>query len=128
VTAHTTVPIHEVILDADQVAALPEEAVKPGHHDVRQSLLWRSGAAYAGLMTLDPGARLPAHSHHVMAHHVWVVRGEAHVLHQRLGAGSYWYIPPGIDHGLSAGTDGCSLFYLYAPPAETPMEARVDGR
>lgn len=116
-TAPATVPTHEVILDAAHVSALPEEQVKPGHDDVLQSILWRRGPAYAGLMKLAPGARLPTHAHHLMAHHVWVVEGEVQVLHHRLGAGSYWFIPPGTEHGLSAGAGGCTLFYLYVAPA-----------
>jgi quercetin dioxygenase-like cupin family protein len=84
-----------------------------GLHGVEHTTLWSEGDDYAGLLWLEPASHIPEHSHDHACHHVWVVDGAAVVDGRELAAGSYWYIPPGCNHSVRAGTSGCQLFYLY---------------
>jgi uncharacterized RmlC-like cupin family protein len=83
---------------------------------VWQKILWRSGDVTIGLIRVDPGAEKPAHVHHGAHHHIWMVSGECTMVGHRLDAGSYIYIPPGVEHEVSdVGPDGCVFFYTYRP-------------
>lgn len=83
---------------------------------VGQKILWRSGDVTIGLIRVDPGAEKPAHVHHGAHHHIWMVSGEATMVGQRVDAGSYVYIPPGVEHEVTdVGPDGCVFFYTYRP-------------
>lgn len=97
-------------LDPDEIARLVPTTLAPG---VTGTDLWASGRSHAGLMWLEPGARLEAHTHTRHAHHVWVVEGGMETLGRSLAAGSYAVVPPGQRHGLQAGAAGVTLFYLY---------------
>lgn len=78
-------------------------------------------ASYAGLMKLEPGARIPRHTHRFAVHHVWVDLGSCQIGDRTLGPGGYAYVPVGIEHGIDeAGPGGCTLLYLYLTTAELP--------
>lgn len=83
------------------------------HEGVEYKLFWRSGKSVAGLMRLQPGARLERHTHRASHHHMWMVEGSAQLLGQTVGPRTYVHIPAGIEHGLEAGDEGCTLVYLY---------------
>lgn len=97
-------------LDPGEIARLTRTTLAPG---VTSAELWASGHSHAGLMWLEPGARLEEHTHTRHAHHVWVVAGGMETLDRSLAAGSYALVPPGQRHGLRAGAAGVTLFYLY---------------
>jgi mannose-6-phosphate isomerase-like protein (cupin superfamily) len=110
----TEVPLLELrqrILDANDVANLPQERLHPG---VTYAVLWREAGNLAGLMWVRPGAVVPPHVHERATHHVWLVDGRARVDDRTLGFGSYWHVPPGVSHHVEGlAPYGCQLFYLY---------------
>ncbi len=106
-----------VLLDAQAIAQLPRRTQTPG---VTTALLWRSGGSHAGVLWLEPGAALGAHTHRRHVHHVWVVEGEMHCLGRDLGPGSYAHVPLGVEHDSLAGPDGAVFFYLYLDVREEP--------
>ncbi len=106
-----------VLLDAEAIAGLPRRTQSPG---VTTAMLWRRADSHAGVLWLEPGARLGAHTHRRHVHHVWVVEGEMHCLGRDLGPGSYVYVPLGIEHDSLAGPDGAAFFYLYHDVREEP--------
>lgn len=105
----------EVVLGADEVGRRQQDGVEEAEGVVRTTL-WRHGGSAAGTLTLTPGSSLAEHTHDAHGHHVWVVSGTAEVLGQRLDPGSYWFVPAGRAHALTAGEDGpCELFWVYEP-------------
>ncbi|HWD42504.1 MAG TPA: hypothetical protein VHM23_02070, partial [Actinomycetota bacterium] len=117
-------------LDPREVAALPWRpfAALSG---VRDRLLWQdpAGKSLAGLLHLDPGARVLPHIHLQAVHHLWVVSGSCTIDGRTLDAGSYGLVPAGRTHGIEqVGRAGCLLFYVYShqgppprQPATTPL-------
>jgi hypothetical protein len=79
-----------VMLDPREVAAL---AWRPfaGISGLRDRVLWQdpAGKSLAGLLHLDPDARVLAHIHLRATHHLWVVAGSCTIDGQILDAGSY---------------------------------------
>jgi len=112
----TTTRIGPTVLSPEAIESLPAEPL--GHVEgATHRVLWHSNGSVAGLLTLPAGSRLGAHSHRVHHHHVWVVDGSAIVLGQLLEPGSYVHVPAGVEHDIdTTDTDGCTVFYLYAPP------------
>jgi hypothetical protein len=106
-----------VLLDAEAIARLPRRTQTPG---VTTALLWRRGGSHAGVLWLEPGARLGAHTHSRHVHHVWVVEGEMHCLGRDLGPGAYAFVPLGVEHDSLAGPEGATFFYLYLDVHEEP--------
>jgi len=102
----------EVVLDRAQVQVVALNRVE-GPDGVHRAILWEQDRSTAGLLWLDPGLKVPEHTHKGHCHHVWVVSGAATVLGRQLEPRSYAYVPPGVPHGMDAGPDGCELFYLY---------------
>lgn len=100
------------VLDHAAVDAMPWVPLAGLGH-ARHKVLWRSGESLAGVMQVDPGAEIPEHSHHGAHHHMWVLDGTCTVLGRTVDAGSYAHIPGHLDHGVAAGPDGCTFFYLY---------------
>jgi quercetin dioxygenase-like cupin family protein len=101
------------VLTADEIAALPARPLgsDPG---VTNRVLWSTETSMAGVLHVAAGHSLGAHAHHANHHHMWVLAGEALVLGETLGAGSYVHIPSGVDHDIDASSsDGCDVFYLY---------------
>lgn len=85
---------------------------------VRHRVLWRDGGSMAGVMTVEEGHRLGAHTHRSNHHHMWVIDGHATILNRRLGPGSYVHIPGGVEHDIDAtDTEGCTVYYLYLVPS-----------
>jgi len=102
-----------IVLTQNMIAAMPEVPLgdRPG---VRRRVLWRDRESEAGVLDVEAGHHLGAHTHHANHHHFWVLSGHARVLGQELGPGSYVHIPHQVEHDVDAsGTDGCSLYYLY---------------
>lgn len=113
-------PAHATVLHADAVAALPSVPLGPveGAH---QKVLWSTGSSVAGVLTVEAGRRLGPHAHSSNDHHIWVLGGRAVILGKEVAAGSYAHIPCGIEHDIDAtDTEGCTVFYLYAPAAAMP--------
>lgn len=105
---------HEQILSAGDVAKrIAEHGVKTAD-GTRRTILWEHDGSTAGVLELPAGAVLGEHEHIGHLHHVWVIHGHARVQGQPLGAGAYWFVPPGRPHTLEAiSPDGCQLFYVY---------------
>jgi mannose-6-phosphate isomerase-like protein (cupin superfamily) len=102
---------HELVVDADAISGRSREPMHPG---VTYTILWRQGRDAAGVMWLEGGAEVPEHRHADAEHHVWLSQGRAHVDGRELGPGSYWHVPAGVVHAVSAaGPAGATLFYLY---------------
>jgi quercetin dioxygenase-like cupin family protein len=113
----------EILLDSSEVASLPWRPFASGQ-GVRDRLLWQdpAGASYAGLMQMEPGTSVVPHSHAGAVHHLWVVSGECTINARALGAGSYVFVPQGLEHAIQrAGPTGCTLFYLYLRVAPAPQ-------
>jgi len=108
-----------VVLDAAALAAIPEEPLGdlPG---IRHRPAWTDGVSKAGVMHVDAGNHLGAHTHRRHHHHIWIVEGRARILGSEVGPGSYVQVPAGVEHDVDArDTEGCSFFYLYALRAGT---------
>jgi mannose-6-phosphate isomerase-like protein (cupin superfamily) len=81
---------------------------------VDYKLLWRSGKSVAGLMRVAPGSEVSPHAHVLSHHHLWVLEGEADMVGERVGPGTYVHIPAGVEHGITGvGPEGCTVVYLY---------------
>jgi quercetin dioxygenase-like cupin family protein len=112
----STLGTSPVVLDAAGVAALELQPL--GNLDgVRHRVLWQDGVSMAGVLTVDAGRNLGAHTHRENHHHIWVLQGRARILDTELDPGSYAHIPAGIEHDIDArGTEGCTVYYLYLRP------------
>lgn len=103
----------------DQVLATPEDIADTPRRQVREHagiherVLWSGGTQVSGIMDFSPGAGMPEHAHTAHSHHVWIVEGSIDVLGHALSPGSYAYVPPGVAHRVTAGPDGCTLFYVF---------------
>src|SRR5919198_1559639 len=107
--------MREILLDSRDVRGLPWRAFADGH-GVCDRLLWQDpeGRSYAGLLWMEAGASVGPHRHRGAVHHLWVVSGECMINARTLGAGSYVFVPQGLEHAIQqAGPMGCTLFYLY---------------
>ncbi len=68
-----------------------------------------------------PGARFPLHRH--PQEQITVVqRGDVEMtvgeeIHA-LAAGAWWVVPPGVDHGVTAGPDGAEILAVIVPRRE----------
>jgi quercetin dioxygenase-like cupin family protein len=84
---------------------------------VTHRVLWSDDRSMAGVLTVEAGRRLGAHTHRANHHHLWVLDGEAQILGRTVCAGSYVHVPSGVEHDIDAsGTTGCTVFYLYQQP------------
>jgi quercetin dioxygenase-like cupin family protein len=79
---------------------------------ISHKLLWHSGDSVGGVMRIEPGGCLAAHTHRRAHHHLWVINGSAIVLGRQLGAGSYIHVPAGVEHTIASPT-GCQFLYFY---------------
>lgn len=105
--------------DIDGIPWIEHETVA----GVRHKVLWQSGTAVIGMMTIDAGAENPEHTHHGAHHHILILSGECEMLGSRLGPGSYIYIPPGTPHAaVTTGSLPCTFFYTYRPVELPPVE------
>lgn len=103
------------LLSALDIAAVDPEPL--GEIDgVTRRVVWHHGTAEAGVLRVEPGARLGDHAHRASHHHMWILEGAALILGRRLGKGSYVHIPLGTTHDVDAReTEGCTVLYVYAP-------------
>jgi quercetin dioxygenase-like cupin family protein len=74
----------------------------------------------AGVVTFPPGDSSP-HSHSVEEEVLYAVSGEGALVcdgvPHRLEAGSYVFIPPGVEHFVrNDGNAPLTLFYAFSPP------------
>ncbi len=105
------------VLTAEAIRALPLEPFG-SIGGVTHRVLWRTESSMAGVMTVEAGHRLGTHRHRANHHHIWVLDGRAVILDVEVGRGSYAHVPRGVDHDIDASeTGGCTVFYLYLPPA-----------
>jgi quercetin dioxygenase-like cupin family protein len=102
-----------VVLTPEAVQAFPQQPL--GHlPGISRRVLWHDGESEAGVLEIESGHNLGAHTHRASHHHFWVLSGRAEVLGTELGPGSYVHIPDGVEHDVDATlTEGCSVFYLY---------------
>jgi quercetin dioxygenase-like cupin family protein len=113
-TSATTMP---TVLSAAAIESAPFEPLGP-MPGVVHKVLWRDETSMAGVLKVDGGHRLGAHTHRANHHHIWVLDGEATILGTEMAPGSYAHIPSGIEHDIDASaTAGCTVFYLYIRPA-----------
>lgn len=100
--------------EIDQLPAVPLGDIEGVSHRV----LWQDGTSMAGVLTVAAGHELGAHTHRQNHHHIWVLAGEAEMLGQVVGPGSYVHVPAGVEHNTDArATEGCTIYYLYIRPA-----------
>jgi uncharacterized RmlC-like cupin family protein len=113
---------HPAVDAAGRVATVVTPAVAAGlawhrlepFDGVDYKLLWRSGKSVAGLLRVAPGAEVSPHAHVRSHHHLWVLEGEADMVGERVGPGSYVHIPAGVEHGITdVSPEGCTVVYLY---------------
>jgi quercetin dioxygenase-like cupin family protein len=72
-----------------------------------------------GLVRIEQGASIPRHTHRHSVHHIWILEGRCWMRGRALEAGSYAYVPAGVEHAVhEAGADGCTMLYLYLPADE----------
>jgi quercetin dioxygenase-like cupin family protein len=110
-TTTTTTP--PVVLVPEAIAALPLVPLA-GVDGVMHRVLWSNEASMAGLMTVERGRHLGAHTHRTNHHHIWVIDGRATILDTDVVEGSYVHVPAGVEHDIDASaTDGCTVLYLY---------------
>jgi quercetin dioxygenase-like cupin family protein len=117
----------EVAVDSRDVAAIPWRPFA-GEEGLRDRVLWQDpdGASYAGLLEMQPGSSMAPHLHRGAVHHLWVVRGQCLINGKTLAAGSYVFVPRGLEHAIQqAGPTGCTLFYLYLRVAPATDGARA---
>jgi quercetin dioxygenase-like cupin family protein len=104
------------VLTPADIAALPLEPLGT-LEGVAHRVLWRDATSMAGVLTVDAGYQLGAHTHRQNHHHIWVLEGEALILGTKVESGSYVHVPSGIEHDIDArATQGCTVFYLYIRP------------
>jgi anti-sigma factor ChrR (cupin superfamily) len=109
-----------VILTPVEIAELPLEPL--GRLvGVTHRVLWRNDTSMAGVLTVEAGKRLGAHTHRQNHHHIWVLDGEPRVLGRQLAPGSYVYVPSGVTHDIEAPSDRpCTVLYMYLRPGPSP--------
>jgi anti-sigma factor ChrR (cupin superfamily) len=108
-----TVATEPTVVAAPEVDRLPFEPLGP-MPGVVHKVLWRNGSSMAGVLYVEPGRRLGAHTHRQNHHHIWVLDGHATIVGNHIGPGSYVHIPSGVEHDIDAtASEGCTVFYLY---------------
>jgi len=115
-----------LVRTAFQLADEPWEDLR-GIEGATHKVLWQSGATVIGLIRVEAGRSKPAHTHHGAHHHMLITRGSCVMLGEKVGEGSYIYVPPGVAHAVDdVGPDGVEFFYTYRPVDVGP--AAEDGR
>ena len=112
----TNLSIQPTVLTADAIERIPTQPLGnlPG---ITNRVLWQDDTSMAGVLTIEGGHDLGAHTHRQNHHHIWVLEGSAEMLGQVVGPGSYVHVPAGVEHNTDArATRGCTLFYLYILP------------
>jgi quercetin dioxygenase-like cupin family protein len=101
------------IFDPDAIDRLPWLPLGP-MEGVVHKVLWHNDTSMAGVLKVDAGHHLGAHTHRVNHHHMWVLDGYVRILGADLSPGSYVHIPSGVEHDIDASASGgCTVFYLY---------------
>jgi quercetin dioxygenase-like cupin family protein len=102
-----------VTLTSDEIAKLPVSPLG-GMAGITHRVLWQTDTSMAGVLTVEKGHSLGAHTHRENHHHLWVLDGHAKILGSDVGPGSYVHVPSGVEHDIDATTtDGCTVYYLY---------------
>jgi quercetin dioxygenase-like cupin family protein len=100
------------VVTATEIGRSPRRQIAAG---ISSTDLRTGAGSAAGVLWLDPHARLEVHVHPHRAHHLWIIAGSVEALGRRLRSDSYAYVPAGEPHGLVAGVDGATVFYLELP-------------
>jgi quercetin dioxygenase-like cupin family protein len=115
-TTNANTASRPVVFTREAIASIPMVPLGP-MEGVLHKELWRSKSSTSGVLMIEEGHHLGAHTHRFNHHHMWVMQGHAAILGAHLGPGSYVHIPPGVEHDIDAtGTEGCTLFYVYERP------------
>jgi quercetin dioxygenase-like cupin family protein len=110
----TTPTITEpVVVTAEDIDRLPTVALPAIGTGVSNRVLWETANAVGGLMRIRAHGLVDEHVHEEASHDIWIVEGSCDTVGQHLPAGSYVHIPPGVPHGIDAGSTGCTLLYLF---------------
>jgi quercetin dioxygenase-like cupin family protein len=76
-------------------------------------------------VTIDPHCEAPVHTHEEEQMGIVVSgSGDFHLdgATRRVGPGDTYHAPPGVDHGLRAGPEGCVVIDVFSPPRAALME------
>ena len=114
-----------LVLSPAEIDELPWWPVM-GCPGVRAKELWHVDGFVHALIGYHPGAATAGVPNPTGHHHIWVVSGAATVAGRHLAAGSYLYVPPGVEHPIVADSEaGCLLLQLhglYPPRAEEAVD------
>ena len=102
-----------VVLTLEDIDRLPVVALASIGTGVRHRVLWRTDRAVGGIMRIHLGGHIDPHTHEAASHDVCVLEGSCDMLGRHLPSGSYVHVPSGVEHGIEAGPNGCTLLYLY---------------
>src|SRR3954470_1782535 len=103
------------VRSTSDIWAMPWEPLRD-LEGVGHKTLWRSGAVTTGLIRVEHGHEKPAHVHYGAHHHIWLVSGACTMVGERVTAGSYLYIPPGVEHAVTdVAPEGVVFFYTHRP-------------
>jgi uncharacterized RmlC-like cupin family protein len=104
------------VLTPEEIGALPAQPLGT-IEGISHRVMWRDATSMAGVLTVEGGYQLGAHTHRENHHHLWVLDGKALILGVEVGPGSYVHVPSGVEHDIDARhTDGCTVYYLYILP------------
>ena len=103
------------------LASLPKFSVIPG---IAMQLMAGKHIAI-NLVTLDPNATVPDHSH-VNEQAGYVVSGLINMTiageTRPIGPGESYIIPPDVPHGATTGPQGCEVIDIFSPPRADYVE------
>ena len=110
-----------LVRTSEELAATPWERLH-GIDGATHKVLWQSGAVVIGLIRVEAGSGKPEHTHHGAHHHMLITSGSCVMLGQRVAAGSYVYVPPGVPHAVDdVGPEGVEFFYTHRPVEIGPV-------
>jgi anti-sigma factor ChrR (cupin superfamily) len=78
-------------------------------------VLGRDGDILCFISRLKPGTRVPEHAHEGIAVFRVVLDGELIYGRKTFRSGDFILIPGGVSYSVSAGPQGCTIFYSHFP-------------
>ena len=112
--------MYQTKLDTSAVAWSPT-----GWAGVSMKMLqqFESTGGMAGMMRMEPGSSIPAHSHTHSDQMVFVIEGDLVDEGVTYGPGTFLLAKAGTPHGPHSSTGGCVLLSTYTgPPDFVPVE------
>jgi mannose-6-phosphate isomerase-like protein (cupin superfamily) len=104
---------------------LKREGLPPGVQSWQLPLVFRpSGDVLCFITKMKPGAIVPRHSHDHSVGRV-VIEGSLKVGRLTLNPGDWMFVPAGQEYTVTAGLDGCTIFYGHGPCPITVSEPGV---